>query len=83
VSPRTFLATATFFFAILNWVKIPFYWYAGLFDFTLIRQVLWLLPLVPVGVLIGRWMVLRVSKAAYERFILAILAASAVLLLVT
>ena len=83
VSPRVFLATATLFFAIVNWIKIPFYWYAGLFNFDLIRQVLWLLPLVPVGVLLGRWIVVRISRRAYEGVILAILTVSAVLLLVT
>lgn len=83
VSPRTFLATATLFFAVLNWVKIPFYWYAGLFNFDLIRQVLWLLPLVPVGVILGRWIVVRISRRAYERVILAILTISAALLLIT
>jgi uncharacterized membrane protein YfcA len=79
--PERFAATAAFFFFVLNWVKVPSYWAAGLFDWGLIRSVLWVVPLVPLGVFIGKWSVGRVGRAIFERVILLLLAVSGVLLL--
>ncbi len=83
LQPRTFIATSALFFFILNYIKVPFYLAAGLFNPQQFLQVAWLLPLVPIGVWIGRLFVDRAGKALYDRVILAILAASAVLLLLT
>jgi uncharacterized membrane protein YfcA len=33
VKPRVFIATSVLFFLILNWIKVPYYFYAQLFDF--------------------------------------------------
>lgn len=83
LQPRTFIATSALFFFILNYIKVPFYLAAGLFNPRQFLQVAWLLPLVPIGVWIGRLFVDRAGKALYDKVILAILAASAVLLLLT
>lgn len=81
ISPRVFVATAALFFAVLNWIKVPSYFYIGLFDFHLLWQVAWLLPLLPVSVWIGKEIADKVDKIVFDRMIIAILALSAVLLL--
>lgn len=81
LKPERFAATAAFFFFVLNWIKVPSYWFAGLFDWGLIRSALWVCPLVPMGVWSGKWLVRRVGRVAFERVILLLLAVSGVLLL--
>jgi len=81
LKPETFAATAAFYLFVLNWMKVPSYWVAGLFDWGLIRSVLWVLPLIPLGVWIGKWLVQRVGRKTFERVILLLLAVSGVLLL--
>ena len=77
VPTRTFNATSALFFAILNWVKVPYYFYAGLFDFEQMRSLLWLLPLLPLGVWGGKWLAERISRAAFERVIVGLLVVTA------
>lgn len=81
LKPETFAATAAFFFFVLNWAKVPSYWAAGLFDWELIRQALWVLPFVPLGVWTGKWGVARVGRGGFEKVVLLLLAVSGVLLL--
>jgi uncharacterized protein len=83
LQPRTFIATTAIFFLILNYIKLPFYLYAGLFDWALLRSALPLLVLAPIGVWIGKAFVLRVNKEMYERVILVFLVISALLVLLT
>ena len=73
LQPRVFIATTALFFLILNYIKVPFYLYADLFNWQLLRSVAWLLPLAPIGVWIGRAFVLRVNKDVYDRVILVFL----------
>ncbi len=81
VTPRVFIATSALFFLILNWIKVPFYLYADLFDIELLRQIAWLLPLVPIGVVTGRWLIGRVDAATFERIIVGLLLINALLLI--
>jgi uncharacterized membrane protein YfcA len=83
VTPRVFIATNALFFAIVNWIKVPYYLYADLFDFELVWQMAWMLPLVVVGVWIGRWGAGKVNSRTYERIILILLVISALLLIFT
>lgn len=81
LKPETFAATAAFFFFILNWVKVPSYWAAGLFDWELLRSALWVLPFVPMGVWVGKWGVKRIGRAYFEKVVLLLLSISGILLL--
>ena len=81
VDPVEFIATNALFFAILNWIKVPYYAYAGLFNAERLLQVLWLMPIIPVGVLIGRWAAGRINKLWFERIIITALFVTAVMLL--
>jgi len=83
LQPRTFAATAAIFFFILNYIKVPFYFAADVFNFDLLRQFVGLLLIVPLGVWAGRWLVVRVSKKVYDNIILAFLFIAALLLIFT
>lgn len=82
VTPRVFVATMVLFFALLNWIKVPSYYFAGLFDFGLFVRIAWLLPLLPLSVWVGKVFAARVNKVVFDWIIVAILAVTAVLLLV-
>jgi hypothetical protein len=81
VSPVTFNATTALFFAILNWVKAPYYLYAGLFDWGLLWRAVWALPLLPVGVWLGARMARQINPQVFERIIILLLTLTGVLLL--
>jgi uncharacterized membrane protein YfcA len=83
VQPRVFAATSAIFFLILNYIKVPFYYVADVFNFDLLGQLLWLLPMVPLGVWAGKWLVVRVSKELFDHIILFLLIISAFLLFLT
>jgi len=81
LEPTAFIATSALFFAVLNWIKVPYYYFSGLFDFGLLFRLIWLAPLAPLGVWVGRQIVLRVDRRLFERIIIALLAVSVILLL--
>ncbi len=81
VTPRVFVATSVLFYALLNWIKVPFYYFTGMFDFHRLWQIAWVFPIVPFGVWIGRWLVTRVSKVVFDNIILALLVITALLLI--
>jgi len=81
IPPGVFNATAAIFFLILNWIKVPYYWYAGLFNFQLLWQVVWILPLVPVGVWLGKQFSNKVNKETFDRVMVALLVIASILLI--
>jgi uncharacterized membrane protein YfcA len=82
VAPRVLVGTTVGFFAVINVLKVPGYFLTGLFDAELIRSTLWVWFTIPLGVVLGRMMVDRINRQAFERVTLALLAAGAVVLLV-
>lgn len=81
VSPTVFVGTTTLFFAIVNAVKLPGLIFAGLLDFSRLLTVIWAVPLIPVGVYTGRWLVQRINKAAFDWIMLVVLVIAAAALL--
>ena len=81
IPPGVFNATAAIFFLILNWIKVPYYWYAGLFNFQLLWQVAWILPLVPVGVWLGKQFSNKVNKETFDQVMVALLVIASILLI--
>jgi uncharacterized protein len=67
VPTHIFNATSALFFAILNWVKVPYYVYAQLFDLQQMRSLIWLLPLLPLGVWGGKWAADKISQEVFEQ----------------
>lgn len=79
--PPEFVATTALFFAVLNWVKVPYYYFAGLFDLQRIVANIWMFAFVPLGVWSGRKLTERIEARVFERVITLLLVVSAVLLL--
>jgi uncharacterized membrane protein YfcA len=82
LTPVVFVATNALFFAILNWIKVPFYIFANVFDVDLLLQFLWTLPLIPLGVWLGKKFAYRINKVLFERLVVIFLAISALSLIV-
>ena len=81
VPTQTFNATSALFFAIINLVKVPYYLYAQLFDFQQMQSLIWLLPLLPIGVWGGKWAADKISQRVFEQVIIALLVVTALLLI--
>ncbi len=81
VAPAALVATTALFFMVLNIIKVPYYLYAQIIDVALLGRVVWILPLIPVGIWAGKWLVQRVQRAVFERALILLLAVSAALLL--
>lgn len=80
--PEVYAATSALFFAALNLIKLPFYGASGLIRLPILVRTFWLLPLLPIGVWLGKKFALWVAKETFERIILALLVVSAILLLI-
>jgi len=83
LEPKRLVGTSVAFFAVINLIKVPGYFIAGLFDTELIVSTLWAWITIPIGVILGRWLVDRIDRARFETTTVALLAAGAVVLLVT
>jgi uncharacterized protein len=81
LEPQTFIATSALFFALLNWIKVPYYAAAGLFDWEWQVRLLWLTPLTPLGVWVGKKLAGRLDRKLFERVVIVLLGLSAFLLL--
>jgi hypothetical protein len=79
---RHYVATSALFFAVVNWLKVPGYVGAGVFDAELTLRLAPTALLIPPGILIGRSAIRRISQQAFDRFILASLVGGAILLLI-
>lgn len=69
IEVRVHAGSSVIFFAVLNFVKLLPYGMLGQFDKTNLTTSLILLPLAPVGVLIGAWMVKKVNQQLFYRII--------------
>lgn len=67
--PMTYAATAGLFFAVVNLVKLPPYYFLGQFSGENLLYSLVLVPLAPLGVLIGRRLVKLSNPRLYYRII--------------
>lgn len=76
-----FVGTAAWFFLLINVIKLPFSWGLGLIRFETLTMNVLLLPLVAVGLWIGRLLLKRISQRVFDSLILLITAVAAVRLL--
>jgi uncharacterized membrane protein YfcA len=78
-----FNACSILFFAIVNWIKLPYYWSIGLIHLSTLMTALWLAPLLPLGVWLGVRLARCIPAQAFERVILALMVLSALFLMFT
>lgn len=79
---RELVGTITLYFTVVNLLKVPGYIGAGLLHGERLLMLAPALPLIPVGVFAGRWIVHRVPPQHFERILLAVLTLAGVLLLI-
>lgn len=67
-----FVGTVAWTFTLINLTKLPFYVAVDLIDLSVLRFDLFLIPLVPVGSWLGKWMHYRVSESLFNRIIMTL-----------
>jgi uncharacterized membrane protein YfcA len=67
MAPVRFIGTTTLFFAIINLMKVPSFLASGITSLDLLGQTLWALPLIPLGVWTGRYLVRRMNALLFEQ----------------
>lgn len=73
ITPITFIGTTTLFFAIINAFKLPFFLATGTLDIHRLFSILWIVPMIPVGVWLGRWLIHRINQLIFIRLMLFLL----------
>lgn len=71
--PVPFIGTATLFFFIVNLLKVPGYLQAGIIDLPRLWGTAWVIPLVPVGAWLGRWLIQRLDPRIFEWLMILLL----------
>jgi uncharacterized membrane protein YfcA len=81
LTPMEFIGTSAPYYLLLNAMKIPGFLLAGVMRPAVLLQIAWAIPLVPLGVWIGRILIQRWQPQTFERVILILLAVTALFLL--
>lgn len=76
-----FVGTVAWTFTLINLTKLPFYIGVGLIRADVLMLGLALVPLIPVGSYLGKWMHHRVSESLFNRIIFVLVVLSGVQLL--
>lgn len=64
-----FQATTVVFFFVLNWLKLPPYYWLGQLDIGNLATSLVLMPLAPVGIALGTWLHDRIDETWFFRVV--------------
>lgn len=67
-----FVGTAAWFFFIINVFKLPFSWQLGLVSSSTLLLNLCLLPIMFLGLLLGKWMLKKLPQKAFDAIVLAL-----------
>ncbi len=81
VPARAFVGTTTLFFAIINLLKMPGLIVAEIFDLNRLIDVIWVVPLIPLSVWVGRQVINRINQRAFESIMLIVLLIASLILL--
>ncbi|MCC7450320.1 MAG: sulfite exporter TauE/SafE family protein [Anaerolineae bacterium] len=81
VTPSVFVATTALYFALLNVMKLPGYLSAHILTPEMIVLVAWSMPLIPMGVWLGKMLDKHIDMVTFETIILIFLGITGVALL--
>lgn len=81
VPPLTFVGTLTLLFAAINALKLPGFLTANVIDLPRLLSVLWALPVIPLGVWLGKQIILRLNQRTFEWLMLILLVYAGISLL--
>jgi len=73
LKPTAFVGTMTLFFFIVNLLKVPGFLSAGFIDIPTLISIAWVIPLIPVGVWIGRRAIGWINREWFERAMIVLL----------
>jgi hypothetical protein len=76
-----FLGTGAAFFLLINWIKVPFAVQLGLINASSLSLNLRLLPVVALGALLGRPIIVRLNQRLFENAVVLVTAIAAMRLL--
>ncbi|MFA6242523.1 MAG: sulfite exporter TauE/SafE family protein [Candidatus Hydrogenedentales bacterium] len=76
-----FVGTTAWTFTLINLTKLPFYFAVGLIHNDVLLFDLMLVPLIPIGSALGKWMHHRISETLFNRVILVLTVLAAIQLL--
>jgi uncharacterized protein len=82
LSSVSLIGTATLFFTVINLMKVPFFIQFGYLDLGRFLTVIWALPIVPLGVWLGRKAIAIIEQKTFERIMLVLIFISIVMLFV-
>ncbi len=71
LNPTPFVGTSALFFATVNLVKLPAFLAADVIDFAKLLSVAWAIPLIPLGVWLGRRLIDRINPTYFNWLMLA------------
>ncbi|MCS6835627.1 MAG: sulfite exporter TauE/SafE family protein [Anaerolineae bacterium] len=74
MTPISFIGTTTLFFAIINALKLPAFIASGVLDVSKLLELIWLFPIIPLAVWLGRRAIAVINPRAFERLMLVLLA---------
>jgi hypothetical protein len=80
LSKEDFVATGAWFFFVINLTKVPIYLWHGLIGARSLAFDAMMVPAVLAGALTGRWLVFRIPQKLFETLVVALTAASTLLL---
>lgn len=74
VSPGSFIGTATLFFTIVNFLKLPFTLLSSnVLNLHLLASIIWVVPVIPLASWIGKRSVDRMNQKVFEWMMLVLL----------
>ncbi len=78
-----FVGTLAWFFAVVNLIKLPFSIGLGLVQPSRFALILTLIPAVLAGAFLGRWLITRIPRAAFEWTILLVTLLTGIILILS
>ena len=75
------IGTSAWLFLVLNVLKLPLSYNLGLIDYQSLSINLVFAPLIPLGILAGRWLVKRISQTSFDAILLVFTAIAAIRLM--
>lgn len=81
LEPVTYVGTMTLFFTIVNLIKLPIFFQGNIIDTDLLLSVAWAVPLIPIGVWVGRWAIGKINRLWFERAMMVLVIAASLLLI--
>ena len=78
--PRTFIATAALFFALVNLLKLPGFLYTGVLNVPLLLSFWWVFLFIPLGIWGARLLIVRLNQNVFEWIVIVLLLLTSLLL---